>query len=71
MSRLSQIEFVVLDNLLSDFNDDLTFPKLLEAIADEDWDQACPWEVIEDIPGQDLANIISDLVRDLKRIGKN
>lgn len=70
MRSLTQIQVAVLDNFLSDFNDSLTFPKLLEAIADEDWDQATPYEVVEDIPGQDLANLISDLLRDLKLIGK-
>jgi len=68
---LTKIEITVLDNLLSDWNDALTFPALLAAIADEDWDQATPYEIVEDIPGQDLANIISDLVRDLKRIVKD
>lgn len=52
---------LVMNNLFSDWDDTKSFPKILEAIKDQDFDIAYPWEPIEDIDPQVLANIVCDL----------
>lgn len=52
---------LVMNNLFSDWDDTKSFPKLLEAIKDQDFDIAYPWYPVEDIDPQILANIVCDL----------
>lgn len=68
MDKKLKIQNIVLGNLMSEWNDSLSFAKILEAIKDEDWDQVTPCEAIQDVSGQDMANIVCDMVRDLNRL---
>ena len=52
---------LVMNNLFSEWDDTKSFPKILEAIKDQDFDIAYPWEPIEDIDPQILANMVCDL----------
>lgn len=52
---------LVMNNLLSDWDDTKSFPKILEAIKDQDFEIAYPWEPVEDIDPQILANMVCDL----------
>jgi len=58
----NKAEHFVLSTYLSDWNADLPFCKILEGIADEDWDIAEPWEPFETMDGQKLANNVADSV---------
>ena len=55
-------EHFVLSTYLSDWNGDLPFSKILEGIADEDWNIATPWEPFETMEGKELANNVADSV---------
>ena len=55
-------EHFVLSTYLSDWNADLAFSKILEGIANEDWDIATPWEPFETMEGENLANNVSDSI---------
>lgn len=52
---------LVMNNLFSEWDDSKSFPKILEAIKDQNLDTAYPWEPMEDIDPQVLANIVCDL----------
>lgn len=52
---------LVMNNLFSEWDDSKSFPKILEAIKDQDFETAYPWEPVEDIDPQVLANIVCDL----------
>ena len=58
----NKAEHFVLSTYLSDWNADLPFSKILEGIADENWDIATPWEPFETMDGQELANNVADSV---------
>ena len=52
---------LVMNNLFSEWDESKSFPKILEAIKDQNLDTAYPWEPMEDIDPQVLANIVCDL----------
>lgn len=64
---IERIQNIVLSNVLTEWDDDLSYPQVLKAIADEEWDKAYPWEPLEDVSGQDLANMVCDIVHHVKR----
>lgn len=67
MNLQERIQNIVLSNVLSEWDDELSYPQVLEAIANEAWDKAYPWEPLEDVSGQDLANMVCDIVYQVKR----
>lgn len=56
-----RVQHLVMNNLFSDWDEDISFPRILEAIKDQDFEIAYPWEPVEDIDPQILANIVCDL----------
>lgn len=52
---------LVMNNLFSEWDDTKSFPKILEAIKDQDFEIAYPWEPIEDIDPKILANMVCDI----------
>lgn len=58
----NKAECFVLSTYLSEWDGELPFHKILEGIADENWDIATPWEPFESMDGIDLANNVADSV---------
>lgn len=52
----------VLSTYLSDWNSDLPFCRILEGVAENDWEIMTPWEPFESMDSQELANNIADSV---------
>jgi hypothetical protein len=68
MSKKTVVQNVVLANVLSEWDDTLSFPRILKEIADGNQDRVIVWESLEDVDGQALASLVSDLVRDFTRV---
>jgi hypothetical protein len=64
-------EHFVLSTHLSEWNSELPLCKILEGIAEEDWEIATPWEPLEHMGGESLANTIADSIDYFKEIFKN
>jgi len=56
-----RVQHLVMNNLFSEWDDTKSFPKILESIKDQDFEIAYPWEPVEDIDPQILANMVCDL----------
>ena len=52
----------VLSTYLSEWNSDLTLDQVLEALENEDYDNAVPWEPFENMDPEDLTRNISNSI---------
>ena len=58
---------VALSMCLSDWNNDLSNARIMNALRDEDWDNVTPWQPFEDMEGYLLADHIEDMALSFKR----